>query len=165
MRIRPRRRSSRRPAAAGWPALVAVVLLGCAAAPAAAQQPAPAEEAGAAAAEPATATEAADAPPYVYRDPLERDTPRGAMRGFLVAGREGDWERAARYLDLSHLPRAEREEEGPMLAQRLKRVLDRSLWVELDALADVPAGDRDEPGLRADRERVGVVELPEGGRA
>lgn len=169
MRIRPRRRPSRRPAAAGWPALVAAVLLGCVAGPAAAQPPAPAEEAGTApaAADPAPspAAEDAEAPPFAYLDALERDTPRGAMRGFLAAARAGEWERAAEYLDLSELPRAERAETGPLLAQRLKRVLDRGLWVDLDLLSDEPAGDRAEAGLRPDRERVGVIELPAGGGA
>jgi MscS family membrane protein len=89
---------------------------------------------------------------------------RGAMRGFLVAARAGEWERAARYLDLSPLAPGEREAAGPMLAQRLKRVLDRTLWVELDALSDEPRGNLAEEGLENDRDRVGVITLPEGGR-
>lgn len=146
------------------------VLVGLLAAwPAIAQ--APAEEAGTAApAEgPAEAAAAAaedgEAGPYAYLDPLNRDTPRGAMTGFLVAARAGDWERAARYLDLSDLPPGERQEAGPALAQRLKRVLDRSLWVDLDNLVDEPRGDLGEAGLRPERDRVGIIDLPQGGRA
>ncbi|HEX2165356.1 MAG TPA: mechanosensitive ion channel family protein, partial [Thermoanaerobaculia bacterium] len=112
----------------------------------------------------APAAAAAERTPYAYLDELERDTPRGAMRGFFAAAREGEWEEAARYLDLSALPPGERETAGPVLAQRLKRVLDRALWVDLEALSDGPAGDLAEPELADHRERLGVVELPEGGR-
>ncbi|HVS66190.1 MAG TPA: hypothetical protein VMT85_22115, partial [Thermoanaerobaculia bacterium] len=113
-------------------------------------------------AEPLVATE--DPEPWLYLDELERDTPRGAMRGFLVSSRAGDWRRAARYLDLSPLSPDDREEQGAVLAQRLKRVLDRRLWVELDRLADEPRGDLSEEGVAADRERVGVIALPGGER-
>jgi MscS family membrane protein len=148
--------------------LLAALLAPLAASPAAAQ--APAEEVGTAtpaapAAAAAARVEDAEAAPYPYLDPLNRDTPRGAMRGFLVAARAGDWERAARYLDLSDLPAGERQEAGPVLAQRLKRILDRSLWVDLDALADDPRGDLSEVGVRAERDRVGVIDVPQGGRA
>lgn len=150
--------------------LLPTVLLGLLiVAPAAAQMPA--EEAGTAApaegpaeAAPAAAEEG-EAGPYAYLDPLNRDTPRGAMTGFLVAARAGDWERAARYLDLSDLPPEERQDAGPALAQRLKRVLDRSLWVDLDNLVDEPRGDLGEAGLRPERDRVGIIDLPQGGRA
>lgn len=128
--------------------------------PAAAQLPAPEEGT----AVPPVVAEPAEPEPYAYLDELERDTPRGAMRGFFAAAREGEWEEAARTLDLSALPEAEREAAGPVLAQRLKRVLDRALWVDLDALSDDPAGDLSEPEVPSDRERVGVVDLPEDGR-
>ena len=143
------------------------LLLLAAAPPAAAQAtqaPAAAgEEAGTAAAPPAAADDA-EAQPYAYLDALERDTPRGAMGGFLAAARAGEWEEAARYLDLSDLP-AEERAAAPQIAQRLKRVLDRALWVDVEALSDDPRGDLDEIGLRPDRERLGVIELPSGDRA
>lgn len=96
--------------------------------------------------------------PYDYRDELQRDTPRGAVIGYLKAGREGDWERAARYLDLSRLPPADRGERGPRLARHLKQVLDRELWVEPESLADVPAG-KTEDGLPAGTDAVGGIRL------
>ncbi|HEX2254869.1 MAG TPA: mechanosensitive ion channel family protein [Thermoanaerobaculia bacterium] len=126
--------------------------------PAAEGEPAPAAEATA---EPARSEPAA---PFPYQDELQRDTPRGAMRGFLTAAREGDWERAARYLDLSRLPGDERAAAGPELARDLKRVLDRRLWVDLEALADRPEGDRDD-ALPADRDRLGTIELANGRHA
>ena len=57
-------------------------------------------------------------------DPLNRGTPRGAMHGYLSVAREGDYERAAEYLDLRQLPEEERG-SGPELARQLKVVLQQ----------------------------------------
>jgi MscS family membrane protein len=89
-------------------------------------------------------------------DDYGRGTPRSAMLGYLEAARSGDYERAASYLDLRSVPRAARETRGPELARDLKSVLDRTLWVDLDALSDEPEGARDD-GLAAFRERVGTI--------
>jgi len=88
-------------------------------------------------------------------------SPRAAMREFLEASRAGDPAEAARYLELRHLPPGRRDEEGPRLARRLKAVLDRALWVELEALSDAPEGDLDD-GLPPSRERVGTIPRAEG---
>jgi MscS family membrane protein len=87
---------------------------------------------------------------------VEADTPRAAMRGYLEACRAGDYDLAAEYLDLRGLPPAVRATRGPMLARELKAVLDQSLWVDLDAVSDLPEGDRDD-GLPAQRESVGTI--------
>jgi MscS family membrane protein len=100
-----------------------------------------------------TAEESAPAGPA---DEFDRGTPRSAMEGFLVAARAGEWERAAEYLDLRATPRAERAEQGPLLAKQLKIALDRSLWVDLESLSDDPAGAR-EDGLGWNRDLVGRV--------
>jgi len=83
------------------------------------------------------------------------------MEAFLVACREGDYRRAAEYLDLRRLPRAQREARGPELARELKAVLDRELWVDLDALSEDPRGDR-EDGLPRDREALGEIATQRG---
>jgi MscS family membrane protein len=134
-------------------ALVAALVLWLAWAPPAraAEEPAPAQ---------APAAEAPRTPP-VPEDPLERGTPRGAMRGYLLASREGDLERAAEYLDLRAVPAAERAELGPELARQLKVVLDQKLWVDLDALSADPRGFLDD-GLPAYRDLVGYVETERG---
>lgn len=106
---------------------------------------------------PATAAEAPPAP----EDPLDRGTPRGAMRGYLVATRDGDFERAAEYLDLRSIPAAERSERGPELARQLKVVLDQKLWVDLDALSADPRGLPDD-GLPPYRDLVGHVDAERG---
>jgi MscS family membrane protein len=86
-------------------------------------------------------------------DPLGRGSPRGAVQGFLQAARERDFERAARYLDLSPVPAGERGARGPALARQLKQVLDRVLWVELDRMSSSGEGDPEDM-KDADRERL-----------
>jgi MscS family membrane protein len=92
---------------------------------------------------------------------LKADTPRAGMRGYLEACRAGDYAAAAEYLDLRALPPAARGTRGPILARELKAVLDQSLWVDLDAVSDVPEGDRDD-GLPAQRELVGTIDTEKG---
>ncbi len=89
-------------------------------------------------------------------DPDDSSTPRRSMENFLLAARDSDWARAAGHLDLRRLPKAERAERGPRLARQLKAVLDRELWIELDALSDDPAGAADD-GLPSTRDTVGVI--------
>ncbi|MEN8182135.1 MAG: mechanosensitive ion channel domain-containing protein [Myxococcota bacterium] len=83
-------------------------------------------------------------------------TPRADMESFLVAARKGDFSRAAAFLDLRRVPESERESRGPDLARRLKIVLDRSLWVDLDALSEDTEGFPND-GLRARRDLVGTI--------
>jgi MscS family membrane protein len=87
---------------------------------------------------------------------LKAETPRAAMRGYLEACRAGNYTAAAEYLDLRAVPPAVRGRRGPVLARELKAVLDPTLWVDLDALSDLPEGDRDD-GLPAQRELVGTI--------
>ncbi len=96
-----------------------------------------------------------------YADELKRDVPRTAMRGYLEAGRAGNYALAAAYLDLREVPPATRGQRGPVLARQLKAVLDRTLWVDLDSLSEAPEGDR-EDGLPAKRDLVGTVETAKG---
>ncbi|HEU4427724.1 MAG TPA: mechanosensitive ion channel family protein [Myxococcota bacterium] len=83
-------------------------------------------------------------------------SPRSAMREFLTASRAGDYETAAEYLDLRHIPPRERAAGGEILARRVKALLDRTLWIELDELSDAPEGDL-EDGLPRTRESVGKI--------
>ncbi len=112
------------------------------------------------AATPAPAGEAAPAPSGPASPPGEAEPdgggPRGSIAGFLVAARAGDFARAAEYLDLRRIPAAERARRGPELARDLKIVLDRTLWVDLDALDPTPEGDTTD-GLRPGVDKVGAV--------
>lgn len=98
---------------------------------------------------PAGASEADRADP-------DETTPRGAAREFLSLARRGDYAAAARHLDLSALPAGELAESGPRLARELHIVLDRALWVDLDALSDNPEGLEDDE-LPPGRDRLGPV--------
>jgi small-conductance mechanosensitive channel len=73
-------------------------------------------------------------------------TPRAAVQTFLVAAREGRLEDAAAVLDLREIRRAQRAERGPILARRLKAVLDRRLWIELEEVSAEPDGLRERLG-------------------
>jgi len=86
---------------------------------------------------------------------VDRQTPQAAVQGFLDASHAGDYKRAAHYLDLDFLPRAEQPERGAQLARRLKFVLDRKLTLDVATLSKVPQGD--ETDARFDQ--IGTVPL------
>lgn len=90
-------------------------------------------------------------------DELNRQTPRGAVTGFLEAARARDWERAAEYLFLGNLPTGWTSDDGPVLARQLKVVLDRTLWIDVPALSREPEGHRDD-GLPENRDWVGRIQ-------
>jgi MscS family membrane protein len=73
--------------------------------------------------------------------PLEEavasDSPRASMADFLALCRTQQWQQAARYLEL---PRGE-QERGPVLALRLKAVLDRKAWLDPSQLSPLSSGD------------------------
>jgi MscS family membrane protein len=88
-------------------------------------------------------------------------TPRQAVHGFLSAGREANWERAARFLDLSQVDAPPGSDDARGLARDLKVVLDRTVWIDLSTLSDSPDGSEDDD-LDADLERVCKVPTPQG---
>ena len=106
------------------------------------------------------AAAAPEAPPGPA-DEYGRGVPRSTMAGFLAASADGDFERAAKYLDLRRIPESRRAEAGPELARKLDVVLDRSLWVEIDSLSDQPQGDEGD-GLPGYRDAVGSIESASG---
>ena len=93
-------------------------------------------------------------------DAYDRGVPRSAMLGFLVACREGNYERAAEYLDLRRLNAKEREGKA-VLARQLKFVLDQELWVEIENLSPQPEGHAGD-GLPSYRDRVGTLHTEAG---
>ena len=109
------------------------------------------------AAEQAT-TENADAPPKyeVPEDEFGRGSPRGTVKGYLAACREGDYEKAANYLDLRRIPG-----DGPTLARQLRVTLSRTLWVDVEALSPEHGG-RSNEGLPSYRDRLGTINTQEG---
>jgi MscS family membrane protein len=84
----------------------------------------------------------------------DRSTPRATVTGFLAAAEANEWGRAAHYLDLSKLPRA----DGAAVARQLKTVLDRELWIEPSTLSGDAAGYLADD-LPPDRDLLGWIDV------
>ena len=95
-------------------------------------------------------------PPAPPPDPLGRDTPRGAVLGFLTACRNGDFETARRYLNA---PLSGSSLDA--LARQLSVVLDRRLPARLNKLSPRPEGSLYYAD-RADLDLVGTIDTPDG---
>jgi MscS family membrane protein len=100
------------------------------------------------------------AKPMGPADELNRGTPRGSMYGFIVACRDGDYERAASFLDLRRLSPA-RAGRGPELARHLKTVLDQTLWIDFTTLSDSGDGASGD-GLPAWQDLLGRIQTGAG---
>jgi MscS family membrane protein len=109
-------------------------------------------------AEPAATPKATAVEPTatIPEDEFGRGSPRSSVRGYLTACREGDYEKAANYLDLRRIPG-----EGPALARQLRTVLSRTLWVDIELLSPEHKG-RSNDGLPPNRERLGTIDTKEG---
>jgi len=97
------------------------------------------------------AADAVTAAPPAEEKPAP-DSPRVAMSEFAQFTRSGDYQSAARYLDLSAVDR----NDGPILAKRLRDVLDRHLFIDVEKLSPNPRGGA-ENGSPLDREDLGSV--------
>ena len=86
------------------------------------------------------------------RDPLGRDTPRGAVLGFLAAGRRGDENVVRQYLDTSLS-----DADAAVLGHQLFVVLDARLPPRLMKISDAPSGSKSDPS-KPNQEFVGTIE-------
>ena len=86
-------------------------------------------------------------------DPLGRGTPRSSMEGFFGAAREGNFELAAQYLDLTGLAAEAAAGQGPSLARQLWFVLERQAKIDFSTLSSNPLGESND-GLPPNRERL-----------
>ncbi len=89
-------------------------------------------------------------------DEYGRGNPRSCVREYFVATRDGDYERAAKYLDLRNLPRWINKSQGPELARQLKIVLDRTIRVDLELVSADPKGYL-EDGQHSALESIGRI--------
>lgn len=89
---------------------------------------------------------------------LDRSTPRDAFAGYLDACRHGDYLRAAFFLDLGAYPPARQAAVGRRLARRLRIVLERTSWIDVESLSNDPGGVP-EPGLDDDDELLTTIDL------
>jgi small-conductance mechanosensitive channel len=94
------------------------------------------------------------APSRASVTPFDHSTPRRTVVAFLEAASAHDYEGAATLLDLHALAPPVREKRGPELAQQLRYVLDRSVWIEPELLSDDPQGN---PTDGHDTERITSV--------
>jgi MscS family membrane protein len=89
-------------------------------------------------------------------DEFNRGVPQASAKGFADAIDEGDFEKAVEYMDLRNLPKGLHKADGPELAKKFKIVLDRTLWIDLDAISAHPKGNLKD-GLPSYREKVGQI--------
>src|SRR5258708_3178764 len=89
--------------------------------------------------------------PAAAKDPLERNTPKGIVFGFLIAERKGQDELAVQYLNTRLSGK-----EAATLARQLFTVLDRRLPPKLPDLSERPEGSQSDP-LRPNADRVGTI--------
>jgi MscS family membrane protein len=91
--------------------------------------------------------------PKAQTDWLNRNSPSGAVFGFLEAAQAGNYATAAQYLQLSP---ARRQAEGETLAQELKLVMDRAFAGSLKHVSTQPEG-APEDGVPTDRQNLGTM--------
>jgi len=109
---------------------------------------------------PASAPDAQPAPEISTSGLAEEvapDSPRASLKAYLDAARAARWEEAGRYLlvpDDQHGRRGE-------LAERLKAVLDRHLWFDLEAISPASSGRLDD-GLQEGIEEIGPIQVGDG---
>ena len=92
---------------------------------------------------------------------LGPEVPRGAVARFLAACRDGQYAKAAEYLNLQQIARGARAHRGPQLARELETVLDHALVIDLDHVSTEPEGDPDD-GLPPLRDSLGTIETAGG---
>jgi MscS family membrane protein len=90
------------------------------------------------------------------KDTLGRNTPRGAVLGFLNAARKGNAEIAVLYLNTPL-----RGGDAKDLSRQLAIVLDRRLPARLNLLSDKPEGSIPDP-LKPDEDLVGTISTARG---
>lgn len=88
---------------------------------------------------------------------VEPSSPRQSLEKYFELARDGRWSEAARYLNTENADST----RAAQLAQRLKVVLDRHLWIDLDQVSPLAEGDTTD-GLRGSLDQVGTIPRPNG---
>ncbi|WP_448211389.1 mechanosensitive ion channel family protein [Colwellia sp. MEBiC06753] len=94
-------------------------------------------------------------------DEYKRGQPRSSIAGFLHAAREYDFETASNYLDYRNISEQTKAIGKAELARQLSVILNRTIWVDLQAVSDQPQGNLAD-NLPAYRELIGQVDTPKG---
>jgi MscS family membrane protein len=106
----------------------------------------------AAPAAPPSSAQSAKSSPADTEPPPAPDSPRAAIAEFRRLTRAGDYAGAAKFLDLSKVDPA----DGPRLAQHLKEVLNRRLWLDRSKLSPESHGNAGD-NQPANREELGTI--------
>ncbi len=77
-------------------------------------------------------------------DVPNRMTPQASLEHFVRSARAGDFESAARVLNLNLFPTGEQARLAPVLAEQLFYVMDRQVGLDWEALPDRPDGADDQ---------------------
>ena len=93
------------------------------------------------------------------RDEYNRGNPRSSVEGFIAATRDGKYEKAAQYLDLRNLPIWIDANEGPELARKLKIIMDKAFWMDLELISTDPDGAQND-GLPFHRDLMDRIKMP-----
>ena len=83
------------------------------------------------------------------------------MARFLADCHEGQYPRAAEYLNLRQTPISKRATVGPEQARELCAVLERTILIDLSKLSDQAEGDPND-GLPSGTDSLGAIETPSG---
>ncbi len=73
-------------------------------------------------------------------DTPDLQTPQSSLENFLHSCRDGNYERAARSLNLNGIPTERQAAVGADLARKLKFVMDRKVWFQWEEIPDRPDG-------------------------
>jgi MscS family membrane protein len=130
-----------------------IILLSLLTAPAAAQVRLPKPFGGQAQSDTHPRTDSTPRIPQV----VEPGSPRQSLEQYFELARDGRWSEAARYLSTEGADSA----RAASLAEKLKVVLDRHLWVDLDQLSPLAEGDTTD-GLRGFTDQIGMMPRPSG---
>jgi small-conductance mechanosensitive channel len=91
---------------------------------------------------------------------VDRSNPHATVQNFLQAAHEGKYDLAAHFLYLDHLGK-KAPEAGPVLARRLRYVLDRKMFIDFAALSKEPQGNPEHPNY----DQIGTIALGNTNRA
>lgn len=104
---------------------------------------------------PASSAEEMQTPP---EEPVDPGSPRASVAEYLQLCREERYDEAARYLDVH--AGAAKSKPGD-LAKRLKAVIDRRSWIDIERLSPLASGNTND-GLPASYEDIGQIPLAAG---
>ncbi|MGE5787683.1 MAG: mechanosensitive ion channel family protein [Myxococcales bacterium] len=85
-------------------------------------------------------------------EPVEAGSPRAILSEYLALCSEGRYADAARYLDLAPTQAA----KGPLLAKRLKAVIDHYVWIDLETISPLTHGNPND-GLPAAYDAIAEI--------